>query len=67
MERWGTKEVVAAIDFGTTFSGYAISIYKDYEQAGGSDKRLRLLTSTWTDTAMRSVRRGFVLFNHPLQ
>ena len=37
--------IVAAIDFGTTFSGYAYSFYSDFK-----DDPLKIFTNSWTNT-----------------
>lgn len=41
-ETWKDKPIVAAIDFGTTYSGFAISFRKDYE-----NKKTKMYTKKW--------------------
>lgn len=39
---WKDKLFVAAIDFGTTFSGFAISVLTDYEK-----DKANIISSSW--------------------
>lgn len=48
---WKNKEIVAAIDFGTAYTGYAISMFKDTSPF--DDNKPRLIVPHWNSGHLR--------------